>query len=255
MPSTGANDSEASAPASPATPALGGRPARSRSLTWRQSWTLSLGPLVIGAIASLLTATYRFVEVRGTEHLDALLAGGRPVILASWHNRMLVCGQFLRKYLIRRGRRIAVLSSHSRDGELFARVATKGGFEVVRGSTSHGGLQGLRNLHHAITKDGICVCTAPDGPRGPVYVCKSGTVVLAQLAGVSIVPLAYAAERAWRVRSWDRLIVPKPFSRVVIVVGEPIPVPAELASDDLEAGTKELGRTLDALVREAENRL
>jgi lysophospholipid acyltransferase (LPLAT)-like uncharacterized protein len=126
---------------------------------------------------------------------------------------------------------------------------------MVRGSSSRGGLAGLLRLYRTIAREGCSVATAPDGPRGPAQVVQPGTVMLARLAGVPIVPLTYAPSRGWRLRSWDRLVVPRPFSRSVVAVGEPLEVAADLPDDELAQVSAELGRRLDELVREAEARL
>ena len=99
---------------------------------------------------------------------------------------------------------------------------------------------------------GSSTATAPDGPRGPAHVVQPGTVMLAKLAGAPIVPLAYAASRCWRVRAWDRLVVPKPFARAVVTVGAPIEVPAGTPNDGLAEISAELERSLNELVEQAE---
>ncbi len=199
--------------------------------------------------------TLRVAAVVGAEPLERLIASGEPALFAFWHNRLYVCGLYLRRLLRERGVKLATLASLSRDGELVTRMALAEGFEVVRGSTSRGGLGGLLQLYRKLARDRVSVITAPDGPRGPAYRAQPGTLMLARLAGAPIVPLAFAAERPWRLRSWDRLILPRPFSRVAIAVGEPLAVAADLPDDELAAEAERLGRRLDALVEAAEGAL
>lgn len=200
----------------------------------------------------LLLRTLRQAPLAGGEHLDRLAGSREPAIYAFWHNRLLVCGHFVHVRLRRAGAPLGSLVSRSRDGEIGARIGGWLGVEIVRGSTSRGALSGLRKLYRLLAKRRISVVNAPDGPRGPVYVAQRGSVVLAQMSGVPIVPVGFAAARTWRLRSWDRLIIPKPFSRVAVVVGEPLEVAADT---DLEAATERLRLALDRTVADAERTL
>ena len=217
-----------------------------RLLTW-------LGSLVLGWLARLVPATWKLSVVGGQEHVDALLASLEPVILACWHNRLAIGGRWASRELVGRGMKISILVSLSRDGEILAKVASRTGFGVVRGSSNRGGLRGLRKLYRTLSREGTSIGTAPDGSTGPVYVAKPGTVMLAQISGAPIIPLAGAAEKSWRLGSWDRTIVPKPFARVAIAVGEPMHVPEKISSEELADHTRRLGERLDALVTVAES--
>ena len=212
---------------------------------------VSLAAGLIRGILALLGATWRW-RVVGGERLEELLAAHRageprPVVLAYWHNRSLILARFLTMRLMARGYPLALLSSLSRDGELGAKLARAWGGTVFRGSASRGGTQGLRRLFRHLKKGGSCIL-APDGPRGPLYEAKAGAVVLSQMTGVPVIPLSAAADRCWRLRSWDRLILPRPFARVLVTVGEPEAIPA----GDLERGKEILARRLDRVREEAE---
>ena len=217
-------------------------------------WWLGLAARVGILVIDLLMPTYRLRVGAGGEHLDRLADSDRPVIFAFWHNRLMVCGEWIQRNLISERRPVALLTSFSRDGELAARMSGIRGYGSVRGSTSRGGLGSLRRMHRAI-RAGASTATAPDGPRGPSQVAQPGAVMLAKLSGAPIVPMAYAASRCWRLRSWDRLMVPKPFCRVVVTAGEPIEVPRKLSHDELDELTAELGRRLNELVAQAEQQL
>ncbi len=220
----------------------------------RHPWWMGLASKLLNGVLNLLWLTWRVRIGTGAEHLERIVAGDRPVIFAFWHNRLVVCGMTICKRVIPRGRPVALLTSLSRDGELAARMAGARGYGSVRGSSSRGGLTSMRRLHRTL-RGGSSVATAPDGPRGPACEAQPGTVMLAKMAGAPIVPLAYAASRAWRLRSWDRLVIPKPFARSVVTLGEPLEVPADLSREGLGKLAGDLERQLDRLVALAESKL
>ena len=150
-----------------------------------------LGPAAVATVYRTLGASYRYVVSR-PERLDALLRGG-PVVLAMWHDQAFAAARFLDRRLHHAGLGLTVIASQSRDGELVARLAGKLGIPVVRGSTSRGGRGAILALHRALVKHGSSPLLAPDGPRGPRHVAKSGAVLLAQFGQAPIVPLAFAA--------------------------------------------------------------
>lgn len=216
-----------------------------------------LGSALLGVAGHLarwlllgLGATWR-IEVEGEEHLEAVRRdgrrAGRPVLLSFWHGQTFMAAHFVYRALHRRGVPITVLASQSRDGELVSRMVEAWGVEPVRGSSTRGGRQALRALHRAIVRGGASPIMVPDGPVGPPHRVKVGVLVLAQLSGAPILPLAFVAERAWRLPSWDRLRIPKPFSRVAVVVAPPQEIATSLRSDALEAERARIEALLDAL--------
>ena len=223
------------------------------NLSHRDRWLVGLAVALLGWILRLMAATFRLTSVAGEEHLHRLVGSGQPAVLAGWHEGVVVCSHYFEKHLTKKGIPVAVLVSLSRDGELLARMAQRAGIRVERGSASRGGLHGLRRLYRAISRERCSVAIAPDGPRGPARECKPGTVLLAQISGAPILPLACAAEHAWRLRSWDRMIVPRPFSRIALAFGEPMPIPASSSTEELLIHTRRLGETLDCLVGQAES--
>ena len=144
-----------------------------------------------------------------------------------------------------------VLASRSRDGELVARWVTRFGLRVVRGSSSHGGAEALRELTAAL-RAGEDVAVVPDGPRGPREQLQPGVVVLAALSGAPVVPFGFAARPARRLASWDRFMVPLPFARAAAVFGKPFAVAREAdretARADLERALREVTESADRLV-------
>jgi hypothetical protein len=144
-----------------------------------------------------------------------------------------------------RGRRISVLISRSRDGELIARTVAHLGIDSSRGSSSRGGAAGLRELLRK-AEEGYDLAFTPDGPRGPVSKVQPGVVLAAAATGLPIVPVALAASRDRRLRSWDRFVVPMPFAAVHFVYGEPLEVPRRGALDAAAAELEERLRAAEA---------
>ena len=214
------------------------------------SRVLSLAAGLIRGLLLTVCRTYRFEIVGGREHLEMLLEEPRPVLFSFWHNRLFLFANFFQRAL--RDYKITVLASLSRDGELAARVAGRWGLHVVRGSASRGGLKALRAIHRAMRRDGSSPVMIPDGPRGPAYEFKVGVAVLSQVAQAPILPVGLAARRLFTLGSWDRLIVPWPFSRVAIVFGPPQQIQRGLSEEELESERRRLQDLLGALTRQAE---
>jgi len=149
------------------------------------------------------------------------------------------------------------MCSKSLDGDAMARIEERLGFEVVRGSTGTDGLQALIDMIRCMKGDpGLGACLAIDGSRGPRDVVQGGVIALAQRVGGVVLPVTAAAHPAWvHRRGWDHALVPLPFARVVIVVGEPLDVPPRLKPDELAALCRELEGRLGRARTEAEERL
>jgi lysophospholipid acyltransferase (LPLAT)-like uncharacterized protein len=124
------------------------------------------------------------------------------------------------------------------------------GGEVIRGSSSYTGARALRDYYQALAHQGISPAITPDGPRGPPWKFKPGALLLSQLSQRPIIPMAYAASRAWKIK-WDRFVIPKPLARIAIVVGEPVYVPKGLDAPGLERLQLEMEQKLQELYREA----
>ena len=190
------------------------------------------------AIAAM-AATYRW-ERDGTCHLDAVVASGRAPILALWHGRILPAIPFFRD------RGVVAITSQNFDGEWIARIMRRFGYAAARGSTSRGGKRALLQMKRDMAAGNWTAFTV-DGPRGPAYRAQSGAVWLAKATGNPVVPFHIEAERRWVARSWDRALVPKPWSRVAIAIGAPQFVPPETDEAGIEAGRLELEERLHAL--------
>jgi len=193
---------------------------------WRRRLELIVAPRLISAVLQLLAWTIRTRFLRG-EDLFGRWKGGEKVILAFWHSRAIMMP------LEVRGQPICIMNSQSHDGEIVSRALARWGVRSVRGSASRGGLRGFLQLVDAY-RHGENLVLAPDGPRGPRGQAKPGIVHLAKATGARIFPLSYAASRYVRLNSWDRLIIPLPFSRVTYVAEEPLMVHREATAEELE---------------------
>ncbi|HSU80799.1 MAG TPA: lysophospholipid acyltransferase family protein [Thermoanaerobaculia bacterium] len=188
-----------------------------------------------------LRATVR-IRRHGDERVREWERTGTHFILAFWHRHLL-----LMPYAYR-GRRISVLVSQSKDGELIARTVAHLGIDSSRGSSSRGGIAGMRSLLRKAA-EGWDIAFTPDGPRGPLREVQPGVILAAAATGLAVLPVAIAASRAKLLRSWDRFLVPLPFSKVHIVYGEPLTVERR---GDLEQAAAELKRRLDGAEAAAE---
>ncbi len=151
---------------------------------------------------------------------------------ALWHNRLLLLPHVLRTFLP--NRQGAALISPSRDGDLLADLVTRFGYEVVRGSSSRRGAAAMLQLADVISGGRDAVIT-PDGPRGPAYQIGGGIVFLAQKSGAAVIPINMEYESCWRLKSWDRFILPRPFSTVRVVFGAPHQVRATSSDAEFES--------------------
>jgi lysophospholipid acyltransferase (LPLAT)-like uncharacterized protein len=147
-----------------------------------------------------------------------------PCIYVFWHRSVFMATHYYRN------RRIAVMTSSSFDGEYIARIIEKFGYKAVRGSSTRGAVRALLGMHTEV-EEGHTVAFTIDGPKGPGYVAKPGPVLLAKNTHVPIMPFYIAAEKGWVLKSWDRFVIPKPFSRVHVRVGRFIHVPQEIHSE------------------------
>jgi lysophospholipid acyltransferase (LPLAT)-like uncharacterized protein len=162
----------------------------------------------------------------------------RPVIASFWHAGIIPATYVCRDFGIR------VMSSNSYDGEYMGRIIQKFGFVAVKGSSSRNAVRALLGLRRAL-EDGWTVAFSLDGPRGPRHKVKPGPVALARSSGVPLSPFNMALDRAWVLNTWDRLIIPKPFSRVLMRFGTLIVVPTDARDEDLEGYQQQLQDSLD----------
>jgi lysophospholipid acyltransferase (LPLAT)-like uncharacterized protein len=191
-------------------------------------------------LVRLLSATYRIRVVDPDNEQNILKAGGR-LVYASWHQRFLPGITFFSNR-----KPIAIMSSQSRDGEMAARAVNILGWRAVRGSSSHGGGQALETMKILARQD-YKIGHIVDGPQGPFGVVKPGLIRIAQYAQLTIVPVIMSGQNLWAFNSWDRFMVPKPFSRVIIRFGSPIHVPRDMGKDGFGQMQAHVTQTLKQL--------
>jgi lysophospholipid acyltransferase (LPLAT)-like uncharacterized protein len=209
-----------------------------------------LGLPLLRGVVRLLTSTYRIEKVIGEEHIKPFIDDSGVCAPAYWHQHHIIGSTLVRSW-IRRGFKACFLVSGSVDGDVPERIARAWGAEVIRGSANQSGALALRDQQNMM-KNGYSIVTTADGPRGPQHEFKAGTVLMARIAGVPIVPIGFAADRAWYLeKRWDRFMIPKPFARIVVAVGEPVPVPRSIALDQLEPVRLNVQQRVMSLMQES----
>jgi lysophospholipid acyltransferase (LPLAT)-like uncharacterized protein len=213
-------------------------------LTRVQRAAVALGPWLV----RMLAATWR-VRTVNEDGWRALRADRRGFVFSLWH------GEMLPLLAHHHDQGVKVLISEHRDGEVIARIAQRLGFGTIRGSTTRGATRALLAMVDELRR-GNEIAVTPDGPRGPRRTFASGAVVAAQRAGVPIVAVGAAVDRAWRLGSWDAFVIPKPFSRIVVAYGDPVCVQApdaRSAADEAPRFEREMATAVaraEALLRE-----
>ncbi|MBW1836881.1 MAG: lysophospholipid acyltransferase family protein [Deltaproteobacteria bacterium] len=180
------------------------------------------------------------IRVVGEEIALGCLADYGQLIVAVWHQRLLPALAYVMKF---RHFEPIIMISQSRDGELTARLAKRLGLVPVRGSSTRGGTTALVAILKALEKNPVVVHIV-DGPTGPKGIVKPGLISMAQLSGAVILPLIVSAKKAWIIGSWDKFLLPKPFSEVTIEWGQPFVVPRDIDSARFEELRKEIEQSL-----------
>jgi lysophospholipid acyltransferase (LPLAT)-like uncharacterized protein len=206
---------------------------------WRARWLIALGFRLLQIWAR--TLRYEIDDRAGVI--------GKPVnenyIGALWHNRLLIFPFVLRRFFSNRGG--AALISASRDGELLADAIKRFDFDVVRGSSSRLGARAILQLTDVLAS-GRDVVITPDGPRGPAYELGPGIIFLAQKSGAPVVPVNMEYSSCWRLKSWDRFILPRPFSKVRVTIGQSHHVRSTRTPEEFETERLRLQGVMMALV-------
>jgi lysophospholipid acyltransferase (LPLAT)-like uncharacterized protein len=207
-------------------------------LTYSQRAKASAIAVVATPIIGLLCRTLTW-HVEGNEHYEAVVRAGRQPILACWHGRILPGLYYFRN------RGIVALASQNFDGEWIARILERYGYSTARGSSSRGGARALVQMRRDLAAGRAVVFTL-DGPRGPARVAQGGAAWLAGASEQPILPFHIEAERHWTLSSWDRGQIPKPFTKVAVVIGEPLEVPGT-GESEVEEGREKIERALESV--------
>jgi lysophospholipid acyltransferase (LPLAT)-like uncharacterized protein len=196
-------------------------------------------------IIRLVCSSLRW-EMIDWSNLESIHRAGKRFIVAFWHNRI-----FMGAYAFR-NRGIIVMTSQNRDGEYIARVIRRFGYGAARGSSTRGSRNAIvEMLRHM--KQNRDVAFTMDGPMGPRYIAKPGAAFIARKSGNAVLPFSVSVEKKWVVRSWDHFIIPKPFSRAILVLGAPIYVNADANDEEIEKAEASIQRALDGLQHLTDN--
>lgn len=211
----------------------------SARFTLGQRIALAILPRIVWVLLSIIGRTWRF-EVIAEEGVTPVVSGqpAGPEIYCFWHQCVLPCTMYFRQS------GAVILISRSFDGELITRILRLFGFDAVRGSSSRGAREGLLGLKHVIESGRTAIFTA-DGPRGPIYQTKMGPIKLAEMTRAPIGAFHLQPEHAWVLNSWDRFLIPKPFTRIVVSWAQWTRVPAEMSSEQLESWRIELNDAIE----------
>lgn len=252
-PETGRANAAAAAPPARRSARRGSR--SSRRLGWGRRLLYRIAVPVGMLLIRFFWHTCRIVRIEGAARIEDRLLRGEPAVICYWHRHQLICWRYLRE-LIDRGARVGWLISASVDGEVPSEIARRmGGGTVFRGSTTSRGAEALRIMCKAIARNRLSPATTPDGPYGPRSVFKPGIIKIAQLSGAPLLPISYCADRAWVLKTWDRFVLPKPFCRIVIAVGEPVPVARRLDEAAAVQIQRQMEQALAALFEQARSSL
>jgi lysophospholipid acyltransferase (LPLAT)-like uncharacterized protein len=174
------------------------------------------------------------------DKLESMRAAGNNLILAFWHGRIVMATYYFRD------QGIVVMTSQNRDGEYIARVIQRFGYGVARGSSTRGSHRATAEILRAL-EGGNDVGFTMDGPRGPRYVAKRGAAFIARKSGKPVLPFSVSAERKWVMNSWDHFQIPKPFSRAVVLIGNPIYISSDATEDEIRNIENQIQQSLDEL--------
>jgi lysophospholipid acyltransferase (LPLAT)-like uncharacterized protein len=206
------------------------------------------------AIIKAWLRTCRVTHIEGAQHLDDALAKAPSLVPCYWHQHQLFCARYLLERQSAKGLSVGWLISPSVDGEIGAMMVRRLGAVVIRGSSTHTGARALRDYYEVLVKEGVSPIITPDGPRGPRFKFKMGAILLAQMSGRAMLPMAYAVSRAWLVK-WDKFVIPVPFSRVAIAIGPPRYVPRTTTASDVERLQMEMEKELKRVYEVARDAL
>lgn len=224
-----------------------------RRLTAGRVFIYRIAVYISAAFLELVWRTARR-RIIGAERLEQLLKEHGAVIPVFWHQHLLICARFLVDGSIA-GLKPGFMISPSVDGEAPTMLAQLYGAHVVRGSGSYTGVRAVRGVHQAIAKELISSAITPDGPRGPRFEMKPGAIFAAQISRKPVVPIAYAAKPARVLKTWDKFVIPFPFAKIRVAIGEPYFPERRLDDTQMESAQRELEARLLAVFKEAKRHL
>ena len=179
----------------------------------------------------------------GKEIVDEMIESSHPFIICAWHNDI-----YFSTWLLKEMNLTALISS-SRDGEYINQVLSGFGFRAVRGSSTRGGIGAMKNLVRCL-KEGHSIAITPDGPQGPIHKVQEGIIALAKMTGAPIIPWRYEGNSCWNLNSWDNHKIPKPFSIISSVFGQPFYIPKTASNSDFGKYCQQLEMLMNDLIPE-----
>lgn len=206
----------------------------------RERFLIRLADLVFYTLISLIGKTVQ-IEIEGWENFQKIEQAGKIPIYTFWHDRIFLGTYFFRK------RGIMVMSSQSFDSEYTARVIQRFGYGTIKGSSTRGAVRALTKMIR-LMRQGLPMGFTLDGPKGPRYVAKSGACLLAKKTGNPIMPFLLEPKSFWTIKSWDKMQIPKPFTRTKLFIAAPIYVSKDADDKEIENKRRELQSKLDELV-------
>lgn len=212
-------------------------------------WILAL----LGAgVIKLISATLRWKQV-GEIH-PSIVNSNDPIIFVFWHDRELMIHNFLKQTgRVKISPGLCAIASMHPDGRIIAGILERLGFTTVAGSSSRGGFSAVRALTKLVNARGLDCGIAADGPKGPRHFLKDGVVKISQLTAGRIVAVSYSAERRWVFGSWDRMFLPKPFSRAVYAASQPLYIPRDAVDEDFRAAVNMVEQALREVTAKVES--
>jgi len=200
-----------------------------------------IAPFLAHTFIRLILVTCR-LSITNVEVFEKRKEEGKNMIFVSWHSRLLVLPYY---YRYRYGfKDLTMMVSQSRDGEMFKRLLEKFDIETVRGSATRGGMSAIKTLVR-VTRNGRDTAIGLDGSKGPAFKVQPGALLLSQMTGVPLLPIIYDATRKIVLNTWDKMIIPLPFSRIHVTLGDFIHVPRE--AKDLEPYQQKLQKIMDEI--------
>jgi lysophospholipid acyltransferase (LPLAT)-like uncharacterized protein len=194
------------------------------------------------------------IQIEGEERVKALVTEHGSILPVCWHQHLLLVSRWAVGRRIP-GMKIGFLISPSRDGNAPSTLAQWYGATTIRGSSTHTGPQALRTMYKQIRDEKISPFITPDGPKGPRFEFKGGAIVLAQLCGVPVVPIAFSAKTASVMRTWDKFVLPRPFTKVVLQFGEPFMPPRKASAEELQQMQQQMAERMHETYRQAAAKL
>ncbi|MFK8082728.1 MAG: lysophospholipid acyltransferase family protein [Granulosicoccus sp.] len=223
---------------------------------WHKRVAARVLPPVVSGLIRLIWKTCRVHAIVGEEHLQPLLDSGEPFIPCYWHQHQIFCVRYLLDTASQHEHvNLGYLISPSSDGDMAATIFDQRKVHIVRGSATRGGAQALREIYVAIKQQKISPIVTPDGPTGPIYECKPGVPMLARISQCPMLPMAYAATHAIKLRSWDKFMLPVPFSRIVIGIGPALHVPKDQQEMDITTACSEMNERLQSVALACEHKV